>query len=99
MIRELQKQERPVRRQAGGTLLCVEAWQSGLLHRAFLPADLWASKPLAVTDLRKDAAHRYIPCPVAVSREVVAGVPAEISTSFVERANLSSRGDPGGSRG
>jgi hypothetical protein len=27
---------------------CVsEAWQSGLLHRAYLPADLWASKPLA----------------------------------------------------
>jgi hypothetical protein len=49
-------------------------------------------KTLAVTDLRKDAAHRYSPCAVvAVSREVVAGVPAEISTSFVERANLSIR--------
>jgi IS1 family transposase len=49
-------------------------------------------KTLAVTDLRKDAAHRYSPCAVvAVSREVVAGVPAEISTSYVERANLSIR--------
>jgi hypothetical protein len=49
-------------------------------------------KTLAVTDLRKDAAHRYSPCAVvAVSKEVVAGVPAEISTSYVERANLSIR--------
>ena len=49
-------------------------------------------KTLSVTDLRKDAAHRYSPCAVvAVSREVVTGVPAEISTSYVERANLSIR--------
>jgi IS1 family transposase len=49
-------------------------------------------KTLAVTDLRKDAAHRYSPCAVvAVSREVVAGVPAQISTSYVERSNLSVR--------
>jgi hypothetical protein len=39
---------------------------------------------------RSDAAHRYSPCAViAVSREVMAGVPAEISTSYVERANFS----------
>jgi IS1 family transposase len=49
-------------------------------------------KTLAVTDLRKDAAHRYSPCAVvSVSREVMQGVPAEISTSYVERANLSIR--------
>jgi IS1 family transposase len=49
-------------------------------------------KTLAVTDLRKDAAHRYSPCEVvAVAREVVQGVPAEISTSYVERSNLSVR--------
>jgi IS1 family transposase len=49
-------------------------------------------KTLAVTDLRKDAAHRYSPCAVvAVSREAVTGVPAEISTSFVERSNLTVR--------
>jgi len=49
-------------------------------------------KTLAVTDLRKDAAHRYSPCAVvAVSREAVAGVPAEISTSYVERSNLTVR--------
>jgi hypothetical protein len=49
-------------------------------------------KTLAVTDLRKDAAHRYSPCAVvSVSREVMAGVPAKISTSYVERSNLSIR--------
>jgi IS1 family transposase len=49
-------------------------------------------KTLAVTDLRKDAAHRYSPCAVvAVAREAVMGVPAEISTSYVERSNLSIR--------
>jgi IS1 family transposase len=49
-------------------------------------------KTLAVTDLRKDAAHRYSPSAVvAVSREAVAGVPAHISTSYVERSNLSVR--------
>lgn len=49
-------------------------------------------KTLAVTDLRKDAAHRYSPCAVvAVNREVVTGVPAEISTSYIERSNLTVR--------
>jgi IS1 family transposase len=49
-------------------------------------------KTLAVTDLRKDAAHRYSPCAVvAVAREAIAGVPMEISTSYVERSNLSVR--------
>jgi IS1 family transposase len=50
------------------------------------------TKTYAVTDLRKDAAHRYSPAAVvAVSRDVVSGVPAEISTSYVERNNLSIR--------
>jgi len=36
--------------------------------------------------------HRYSPASViAVAREVVYGVPAEISTSYVERSNLSMR--------
>ncbi len=49
-------------------------------------------KTVAIVDLRKDAAHRYSPAEVvAVSREAVAGVPMEISTSYVERANLSIR--------
>jgi IS1 family transposase len=49
-------------------------------------------KTLSVTDLRKDAAHRYSPAAVvAVSREVVSGEPEQISTSYVERQNLSLR--------
>lgn len=50
------------------------------------------NKTYSVTDLRKDAAHRYSPATVlAVSREVISGLPAEISTSYVERSNLSIR--------
>jgi IS1 family transposase len=49
-------------------------------------------KTYSVTDLRKDAAHRYSPAAVvAVSYDVVSGVPADISTSYVERSNLSLR--------
>jgi hypothetical protein len=39
--------ERPSYLSVAGAFLCAEAWQSGLSHRAYLPADLWASKPLA----------------------------------------------------
>jgi IS1 family transposase len=50
------------------------------------------NKTYSVTDLRKDAAHRYSPAEVvAVARDVISGVPAEISTSYVERSNLSIR--------
>ena len=50
------------------------------------------NKTYAVTDLRKDATHRYSPAAVvAVSREAVIGIPAEISTSYAERSNLSLR--------
>jgi IS1 family transposase len=50
------------------------------------------TKTLAVTDLRKDAAHRYSPAAVvAVSRTALQGMPVEISTSYVERSNLSLR--------
>lgn len=49
-------------------------------------------KTYSVTDLRKDAAHRYSPAAVvAVAYDVVSGVPAQISTSYVERSNLSLR--------
>jgi IS1 family transposase len=49
-------------------------------------------KTVAVTDLRPAASHRYSPAEVvAVSREAVQGVPVEISTSYVERSNLSIR--------
>jgi len=50
------------------------------------------NKTYSVTDLRKDAAHRYSPAAVvAVSREAVIGEPEEISTSYAERSNLSIR--------
>jgi hypothetical protein len=39
-------QERLTCNVAGEALLCVEAWQSGLLHRAYPSADVWATKPL-----------------------------------------------------
>lgn len=49
-------------------------------------------KTYSVTNLAKDAATRYSPASVvAVSRDVVSGIPMEISTSYVERQNLSLR--------
>jgi len=49
-------------------------------------------KTYAVTNLGTAAAVRYSPAQVvAVSRDVVSGVPAEISTSYVERQNLTMR--------
>ena len=51
------------------------------------------NKTYSVTHLAvKEASRRYSPAAViAVSRDVVSGVPAEISTSYVERNNLSIR--------
>jgi IS1 family transposase len=51
------------------------------------------SKTYSVTHLTTpEAARRYSPAAVvAVSRDVISGVPAEISTSYVERQNLSVR--------
>jgi IS1 family transposase len=49
-------------------------------------------KTVSVTHLAKEAAVRYSPAQVvAVSREAVTGVPMQISTSYVERQNLSLR--------
>ena len=50
-------------------------------------------KTYSVTNLAvKDAARRYSPAQVvAVARDVVSGVPAHISTSYVERQNLTLR--------
>ncbi len=45
-----------------------------------------------VGEPRRDAARRYSPgVVVAVNRQVVSGVPAQISTSYVERSNLTVR--------
>lgn len=49
-------------------------------------------KTYSVTNLAKQAATRYSPAQVvAVSREIVSGEPEHISTSYVERQNLSLR--------
>jgi IS1 family transposase len=50
------------------------------------------TKTYSVTNLGTAAAVRYSPAQVvAVARDVVSGVPAEISTSYVERQNLTLR--------
>jgi IS1 family transposase len=50
------------------------------------------TKTYSVTNLGKQAAVRYSPAQVvAVARDVVSGVPTEISTSYVERQNLTLR--------
>jgi IS1 family transposase len=49
-------------------------------------------KTYSVTNLAKQAAVRYSPAQVvAVTRDAVSGVPAEILTSYVERQNLTLR--------
>jgi hypothetical protein len=49
-------------------------------------------KTYNVVDLRKDPAHRYSPgIVVSVDRERITGQPATVSTSFVERQNLTLR--------
>ena len=49
-------------------------------------------KTYSVTHLVKEAQGRYSPAAVvAVSKEVVSGVPTQISTSYVERQNLTLR--------
>jgi hypothetical protein len=49
--------ERPNYLSVAGAFLCAEAWQSGLSHRAYPPADLWASKPLEGS--REFEPHRF----------------------------------------
>ena len=52
-----------------------------------------STRPTRVTHLNvTEASRRYSPAQVvAVAREVVSGVPADISTSYVERQNLTLR--------
>ncbi len=49
--------ERPARSDADGAFLREEAWQSGLSHRAYPSADIWASNPLAM--FREFESHSF----------------------------------------
>jgi IS1 family transposase len=62
-----------------------DAFGNGAVHGQII-------KTYSVVDLRPQASVRYSPCEVvAVERAVVSGLPAQISTSHVERSNLSLR--------
>jgi IS1 family transposase len=62
-----------------------DAFGKGAVHGQII-------KTYSVVDLRPQASVRYSPCDViAVERDVVSGVPTHISTSYVERSNLSLR--------
>ena len=49
MAKHLEDQKRPSCIPAGRAFLRSEAWQSGLLHRAYPSADVWASNPLTAS--------------------------------------------------
>lgn len=57
MLSIAQNNERPTGLSAGGAFLRAEAWQSGLLHRAYPSADVWASNPLVTS--REFEPHRF----------------------------------------
>src|SRR3954447_1473351 len=57
MVTQMHNQMRPAGLSASGAFLCVEAWQSGLLHRAYPSAGVWASIPLATS--REFEPHRF----------------------------------------
>jgi hypothetical protein len=57
MLADMHTEKRPTSFSAGRAFLCVEAWQSGLLHRAYPSADVWASNPLTAS--REFDPHRF----------------------------------------
>ncbi len=57
MITKFHARKRPARSNADEAFLRSEAWQSGLLHRAYPPADVWASNPLTAS--REFEPHRF----------------------------------------
>lgn len=57
MITRMHRRMRPISRKADGAFLCAEAWQSGLLHRAYSSAGVWASIPLVTS--RGFETHRF----------------------------------------
>src|SRR5258707_15544581 len=73
MVRSTQKRERPAGLVPGGALLCAEAWQRGLLHRAYPSADVWASNPLTAS--REFEPHRFHHQTSGTNAAVTAPVP------------------------
>src|ERR1700731_2074007 len=62
--------KRPAGLSAGGAFLCAEAWQSGLLHRAYPSAGVWASIPLVTSrGFETHRFHHQTSGPVAVGAE------------------------------
>src|ERR1700754_1985601 len=57
MVEQVHRQESPGCLLAAGAFLRAEAWQSGLLHRAYPSAGVWVSIPLATS--RGFETHRF----------------------------------------
>lgn len=57
MALDMHNEKGPTCITAGGAFFIPEAWQSGLSHRAYPSADLWASNPLAGS--REFESHRF----------------------------------------
>jgi hypothetical protein len=57
MVKHLPQTKRPLPVHRAGAFLRSEAWQSGLLHRAYPSADVWASNPLTAS--REFEPHRF----------------------------------------
>jgi IS1 family transposase len=83
-------------RVIGNPELSTDAWKpyQPAIRAAFGERAIYGqiSKTYKVVDLRRSASQRYSPAEVvAVSRDVVSGIPGHISTSYVERRHLSLR--------
>jgi IS1 family transposase len=82
-------------RVIGAPELSMDGFQAyqGAIRHSFKKSSVGViTKTYHVTNLNKSAAVRYSPAEVvAVSRDVVAGTPEHISTSYVERSHLTLR--------
>src|SRR5437763_6715077 len=76
MVTQTHTSIRPTGLSAGGAFLYAEAWQSGLLLRAYPSADVWASNPLTAS--REFEPHRFhhhlISGPVAAQTAPIPGL-------------------------
>ena len=82
-IEGVQKAPRPL--SSGELAFFLEAWQSGLLHRAYPSADLWASIPLAGS--REFEPHRFRQLTSGVAVAPSDSDPRSSTQGFGPRAN------------